>query len=263
VVSFELSNACNLRCPICPNPTMKRERKNFDYNLFRETLDDNPQLQRIVLSNWGEPLLHPQLMDFIYYAKAKGIHVSFTTNATLLTPELSREILLAKINMIRFSLDGIGADYEKIRGWDYQDVKDKMLYFIRLCDEFRSKCLIELAVTVTEENENSLDNIRTEWKGLVDQIHFQPVVRFIPYQRHYSCRELWRSLSILSNGIVIPCCSDAEGVLEVGRIPDNSLIEIWNGEPLQKLRREHLRREFSSLCLTCNEYKTDKVNSRF
>ena len=47
------------------------------------------------------------------------------------------------------------------------------------------------------------------------------------------------------------------------KIPENNLIDIFNGEPLKKLRREHLNKQFFSACEFCNEYETDKVKSRF
>ncbi|MEK7783695.1 MAG: hypothetical protein AAB279_07190, partial [Candidatus Binatota bacterium] len=47
----------------------------------------------IVLASRGEPTLHKELPEMITYARSKGIiDIKLNTNATRLTPELSRKL---------------------------------------------------------------------------------------------------------------------------------------------------------------------------
>ena len=50
-----------------------RKREMLDLELYKKIINENPQLDRVVLMNWGEPLLHPHLVEMISYAHKKNI----------------------------------------------------------------------------------------------------------------------------------------------------------------------------------------------
>lgn len=78
--------------------------------LFEQLLERLPSAYRVTLVGLGEPLLHAQLAEFIALAKARGRRVGMVTNAQLLTPQRSAEILSAGLDSIAFSLDTLDAD---------------------------------------------------------------------------------------------------------------------------------------------------------
>jgi len=53
------------------------------------------------------------------------------------------------------------------------------------------------------------------------------------------CNYPFTQLLLQPTGVVSPCCWNQEIVL--GKIPENSLMEIWNGEKIQSLREEFLK----------------------
>ena len=106
---------------------MTRPRQLLDIDLYKRVPDRNPCIEEVDLFNWGEPLLHPRLNDFISYATAKGIFSRLVTNAVLLDSERSISLLAAGLRAIIFSwttrgqtISGSGA-YPTITLWSMLD----------------------------------------------------------------------------------------------------------------------------------------------
>ena len=83
----ELTNVCNLRCPVCPTIFgMTRARGFMKFEVFRDLLDNlhkhglRPRL-RFTLA--GEPMLHKEIADFIDYAHRLQFRTDISTNATI------------------------------------------------------------------------------------------------------------------------------------------------------------------------------------
>jgi len=60
----------------------------------------------IFFGGFGEPLFHPDILDMVRRAKALGGEVEMISNATLLTKEISQELVKLGLNMLWVSLDG-------------------------------------------------------------------------------------------------------------------------------------------------------------
>lgn len=60
----------------------------------------------VFFGGYGEPLAHPGIVDMVAGAKAAGALVELITNGTLLTPELSRQLIAARLDRLWVSLDG-------------------------------------------------------------------------------------------------------------------------------------------------------------
>ncbi len=98
-LDIETTNACNLRCPMCPR-TILIEKDNFSKIGFM-TKDDYANIidqaskygaYSIKLNYLGEPLLHKDVVWQVEYAKKKGlVDVMFNTNGALLTKDLSMQ----------------------------------------------------------------------------------------------------------------------------------------------------------------------------
>ncbi|MEW6075877.1 MAG: radical SAM protein [Candidatus Omnitrophota bacterium] len=263
-VTFELTNVCNLKCSICPvNSGMKRERGLFPLEEYKRIIDSNPRIKRVGLVNWGEPLLHPEFIEFIRYASSKGIHTSTTTNAVLLDEGQCKSIMNSGLDIMRFSLDAVGYEYEKIRGFDYRTVKQNIERFIEYRNRNKPQMKIEITAVIGKDNEASISALKEEWQGRVDFINFQPMLLFTKYSRRQACRELWRSLYVLVDGTVIPCCADYEGLLNVGNAFRQDLRKIWNGVAIRQLRQAHLAKKFDATCAACAEFSSNKIESRF
>ena len=80
----EITNVCNLRCSFCHGH--KRDARFMTEAEFSHILDAlEGKIRYLYYHLMGEPLLHPQLPDFLRMAKARGFTSIITTNGTLLS----------------------------------------------------------------------------------------------------------------------------------------------------------------------------------
>src|SRR3989338_7528633 len=88
-VWIEPTNQCNLKCMSCANRLIK-ERGFMKLTLFKKIIDQLLGYSfEVFLYMSGEPLMHPDIVEMINYAKNKRLFVNLSTNATLLNNELS------------------------------------------------------------------------------------------------------------------------------------------------------------------------------
>lgn len=262
--NIELTNECNLHCMMCPvgNNSMKRKKTYMPPELFKKIIDENPQLDFILIFQWGESLLHKELVNLIRYAAQRGIRVFLTTNGTLLNRELGRKIIESGLERLTFSIDGIGNKHEEIREFSYEKLKYNIIEFKKTRDEMKSRLKIDISMVVFERTIGEIDAYRKEWEGIADRVQFIP--KFIMSKRKIRCRELWRgTFTILADGKVVPCCADFEGENVVGDIRKSRLSEIWNNKIMRRLRKAHIKKRFYGICTNCEEYESPLVSKRF
>ena len=72
-------------------------------------------------------------------------------------------------------------------------------------------------------------------------------------ERQNDCGVLWRSMMINADGVAVPCCYDYEVDLEIGRVPDQTIRDIWDGDAMQTLRRRIItERDQLPPCAKCS-----------
>jgi radical SAM protein with 4Fe4S-binding SPASM domain len=70
-------------------------------------------------------------------------------------------------------------------------------------------------------------------------------------------------LMISSDGMCYACCVDTDGEMPMGKFPDQSILEVWNGEPFRKLRDELKKNMFcSKACKGCQSWMSYKAPQR-
>jgi radical SAM protein with 4Fe4S-binding SPASM domain len=118
-LQVEVTSACNLRCAMCLvryRPPVNKLAGAMPLYLLRRLVDDVPGLRQLTLQGLGEPLLAPDLLEMIGYAKSRGIRVGFNSNATLLSRARADELVAAGLDWLHVSLDGAdAATFEGIR----------------------------------------------------------------------------------------------------------------------------------------------------
>jgi radical SAM protein with 4Fe4S-binding SPASM domain len=114
----EVTSRCNSLCVHCPRTFQGLDWKtDVSPAQFRELIDQLPDLRRVVLHGLGEPLLNPRLFEIIALLKARGVHVTFNSNAISLGPRTRAPLVRSGLDEYRVSLDAATpATYTAIRG---------------------------------------------------------------------------------------------------------------------------------------------------
>jgi radical SAM protein with 4Fe4S-binding SPASM domain len=259
-----------MHCTICPvgQGIIKREKPMLQMAEIESVIKKEPQLKRVNLNNWGEPLLHPWLPDIIMMIKKHipDCYISFATNGYWLGSVVKR-VIKSGLDEIQLSLDGMGKTYESIRqGVTYKEVLESIDKFLILEKVYNpeGKLKIIAKMVVTPDNEKFTDEFKLYWDSRGVEVRFQPLMFHSNEERTKPCPEMFNELVVvLSDGRIVPCCGDYNGHLIIGDIATSTLTQAWNSETAELLRQLHESGNFNNTCKKCNEYKTPLVKERF
>jgi len=122
---IDVASVCNLKCPLCPTGAVKLKLKKGYMTLsdFKKVLDKLEFIDLVTLSNWGEALLNPEIIDIIKYARSNGKIVSIHSNLSFNYSENFFNGLVASgLEKLTVSLDGVSQEnyskYRKIGNYD-------------------------------------------------------------------------------------------------------------------------------------------------
>jgi len=137
--NIEITTRCNLRCSYCARTFLERHGTDMPKWMFLSILGLLPHAYRITLVGLGEPLLHPQIVDFIGEASSRGRRVALVTNGMLLDAPLSHELLKAGLSSIAFSVDAATQEAtDTVRpGTDLDRVVENIKAFVSLSKSVR------------------------------------------------------------------------------------------------------------------------------
>jgi MoaA/NifB/PqqE/SkfB family radical SAM enzyme len=262
--NLEVTSRCNLRCTFCPtgNGSLRRPARHMEPDLFRRALEGAARLEFALLFQWGEPLLHPAFFDLARAARARGTRTLVTTNGTLLDDRRVRALLDAGIDRVTVSVDGDEETHRRVRGIPLSATRDAVRRLVAARDASGAPTAVDVSMVVAPETERAAQAFRAAWRGLVDRVQAIPLL--VRGVRRTRCREPWRGgLVVLADGRVTVCCVDHDGDLAVGDARTQTLAEIWNGEPMRRLRRAHATGALPPLCAGCTEHPTDAAAPRF
>lgn len=270
---IESTNACNLRCVMCPTSLPEAPKRGFmDFALYTKIVDEAAEFAYDAnLHHRGEAVLHPELPRMIRYAHDRGIRTMLHTNGTLLDAAKAKEIAASGLDYLSFSFDGFEREtYEKIRvRASFEQTVANIEGFLR---EKKARggrtpyTVIEVINFAGRGNADSaaraqfvrrfeglpLDEVRIKephnWAGTVREGAGADPRTFVP------CTFPWFALVVFWDGMVVTCPQDFYGAYPVGNATNSSLREIWNGEPLQRLRADMLARNVSGYkaCVGCD-----------
>lgn len=261
VVNIELTTYCNLSCKYCSKNKFGHELKgkNMDWGLYCKILDLLPKDITLALYLSGEPLMLPNLHEYIRFAKERGFkETRIHTNATLLDEGMTHKLVESGLGSIVFSIDGIDAhDYKKLRGHDFWSVKKNIEYFLDV-NQGRIKtgvqCLVP--VSIPKMLNSDLEDIRDRFDFLIlDHPHSWVYGDKIEGAKYIGvtdipCFFLDRYMTIAVDGDYLPCCCCLNKEMVLGNVSDRTPEEIWNNE-IEELRQRQICGEYISLCGEC------------
>ncbi len=278
---IEITNRCNLRCPMCSRHTVAFSQMDMPLSLFQRLIDEAQGVEGIWPYGFGEPMLHPDLWSMVAYAKSRGMTVSLSTNATLLDIRSAEQLLKSGLDYLIVAVDGATQRvYETNRkGAVFSSVQENIKAFLQL------KVARSAAVHVTLQMIRLTNNAREA--GMFGQMWRRPGVDCIriredlskpsnvmkfpkgPHGRtHPSCRTnhrpcffLWRGpLFVQAAGTVIPC-PYYHGAEPFGDLRTETPQHVWNSAKMRDLRQAHVDGDLSEfpICEQCPRYRPHPV----
>ena len=272
-LDLELSGACNLKCESCfQNGLLDGPLGLMDVDLFKQIIDEGTErgLCAIKLQIRGESLLHPRFFDCVEYAKTKGVlDIQVTTNGTLLNREMIGQILDSNLDAVILSVDSHHAEsYSDKKGsHDYSATEDKIKTLLELRKKKgNKKPWIRLQSSIPDSDPESHQIAKSYLKNKFPDADIFVVSRIFDFRydqdaypdlhKNYNlhpCTYLMHRLAVFWNGEVTVCCSDYNNRFNLGKFPDQSIIDIWHSKKLSNLRRRHNQgeREKTDICRHC------------
>ena len=118
VVVWNCTRQCNLSCIHCyANADSRRAPGEMDMAAGKAFICDLADFNvPVILFSGGEPLLREDLFELASLAREQGIRVALSSNGTLITDEVAKEISKVGFAEVGISLDGIGANNDRFRG---------------------------------------------------------------------------------------------------------------------------------------------------
>ncbi len=110
-MQFEVTNYCNLKCPVCPAGigAVGRKKQTIDVDLYERIIDEvGPYLLTSSLWAWGEPLLHPYLKDILRVSRKYPFIKLLSTNGQFLIKDSVIEALIEEPpSVLIVAIDGL------------------------------------------------------------------------------------------------------------------------------------------------------------
>jgi len=210
----EPTNFCNLRCTHCLARYSPRPKGFMSLELVEKIVREAPKVRETVLTGGGEPLLHPQVIEFVRKFKKLG-NVGLMTNGTLLTQDMADKLKLVGLDWISCSLDGIGPVHELHRvGAKYSEVRDNILYARSI------GITSSVIMTITDQTPEEVNSFVTEWRS--ERIRRRVGV-WIPPDRHIRYSDFMEVDDSKSNYRLCPAFKEDLAITWDGRVPICSL----------------------------------------
>lgn len=288
VINIELTNKCTENCIWCPRDAMTREQGFMKFDIFKKMIDEIPKgqkLRRLYVHWMGEPLLHPEFLRFVEYAKSKDVAemIVIATNGVLLNKEMMKGMTDLKIDELFIAIDAASPQsYLEFKNTGHFNIlKDNVEQAVSLRKKMGKKLpFIRVKFLETDRNIHEKDIFKRQWKGVADSIFFEKdlsiwdgksdkVNKFIKSMKcylknygdlpvRYPCDRLWYLLAIHWDGAVSPCVCDWNGENVIGDVKRQSIKEIWHSDILMNYRANHINGTFEKikLCSVCTRWGT-------
>ncbi len=266
-VHIKLTDECNLHCKYCYAESESANKGFFDFEKLKAIADEVSDYvghAEFVLSG-GEPLLHPQALEFAEYLHVKNHTAHLLTNGTQITSENAPKIAQL-FSLIKISIDGSCEEVNaKTRN---KGSFEKSLRGFELLVENGANVLV--AMTVTQAN---IHDVGAMVKLFGNRLTFQPFFHAgrgsendelgISGREYYEalaniegvspmggfasilervrgrgatkCAMADAEISISENGDVYPCQMMTDEQFKGGNVHQQPIEEILKSEVFQKL----------------------------
>lgn len=234
-IEIETLNRCNGKCAFCPVNVNQKQRPyaKMTEELFYKLIGDLERINYngiVSLYSNNEPFLDERMPEFLKYAREhlpNAFHQIYT-NGTMLTLKLFDQVIpyIDRMVLDNYS-DGIKIPPKLMalkKHIDSGDNKDKVVFAMRIEDE---------VMTSRGGQAPNKKKAKAVSHGCI-----------LPFQQ----------MVIRPTGKVSLCCNDALGIYTLGDANRDFILDIWNSDRYNSIRKEHIKnkRKRLKLCKACD-----------
>lgn len=260
-VDIEVSSRCQIKCAHCFRQQMDIGENDFmPLDMYKRIVSECGRhgLFTLKFSMRGEPLLHPDIVEMVGFAKQAGVkEVWINTNGGMLTEDLAEGLILAGADWITMSFDGLREEYEHVRyPLKYHESLEKLKMLRRARDKHKAGTLLNVQ-TIWSAIKDDPREYTDLMKSIVDRVAYNPDMNFkdiilVP-DPDFICPRLWQRICITSRGNYLKCPSDFQMEEILANAQDMGVKQAWDTVQ-EEQRRLHLegRRLESKVCVKCH-----------
>jgi radical SAM protein with 4Fe4S-binding SPASM domain len=273
-MQFELTNYCNLRCPVCPagSHLITREKKAMDPALFTKVINETgPYLLTASLWAWGESLLHPHLDQILQATRKHQFVILLSTNGQNLdNPKVIDTLIQHPPTCLIVAIDGITDETNS--QYRIGARLEPALTGVRRLAAMKRKLarttpILQMRYIVMRHNEheigkldgfaqeNGFDMLSLRALSIIDSEPTQEThTHFVPSQSSwqaykykqgqrvrnpsYICQQPFMFPTVFADGTLVACEQDYNAQLAMGRLsPDTSFANLWFSKNASKTRQ--------------------------
>ncbi len=231
-IYLELSpiGACNHRCTFCAVDYVGYKPDRLSLDVMKSRFPEFARLgvKSVNFAGEGEPLLHKNISEMIYLAKAAGLDASLTTNAALMPPDFLDKAL-PSLSWIKVSLNAGSAEtYAKVHRTKAEDFEKAIDHITKMAARKREQslsCTIGAQILLLPENVHEIENLARICR---DQLGIDYLV-VKPFSQHLA------SLNVVYRDI------DYSKWLDLGK-----RLEAYNTEKFSVIFRSHTMKKYIS-----------------
>lgn len=290
------TNACNFKCNYCAQSLGKKvlsEKYNMNSetmsietmrNIVEQSKNFKQKYKLVSFMGHGEPLINRNLPEFIEMVNTVGIaeRTEIITNASLLSKDLSNDLIQAGLTNIRISLQGLSSKkYEDVCEYnlDFEKFIENIAYFHS--NKKSSNVFVKIVDIALDKGEE--DKFYKIFDKISDRMYIEyikPVYEGVKYldsinevskdrygnshEARFVCPLAFYMLSVWPSGEVSPCDAIYNPV-NLGNVNTGDIVEMWNSKKLNEFRIQLLNKEKNSIlgCKSCcapDDVSTSKDN---
>ena len=273
-VYIELTNICGLACSFCPPKTLPTHTMSTDF--FESILVQlKPYTKELAYHIVGDPLVLSNLVTFLDMTHQHGFKVSITTSGYYLGKIELKTLCHPAIKQINISLNSYNKNtmplsfeaymqpiitlchlkkelsptiFINLRMWNLDDAHSEKTF-----NEIVFSYLNQAFSTFLSHPFSHTKSLRVDEKIL---LHFDHYFQWPTLEStalfDAPCQGLISHFGILSDGTLIPCCLDKDGIITLGNLHTHSLDELLKTPRVQAIRKGFFEgKAVELLCQKC------------
>lgn len=274
---LEISSLCNYECEGCPNLLLPRGKGNMDVGLLKKIINETKDhVKKLILWNYGEPFMHPKIVDILnYLGKYPAIKI-ISTNGSQFYKFESLDFI-KNIDVLVISVNGITQDvYSK------HQAKGELLEVLAQTSRVtqylkNSNTKVVLQMVANSYNIHQIPLLKSFAKKYnFDEVSIksfnvmngseETFSKYVPtgtiysrYKKKISQKKTMFKSDFCQSGMVINwngeinlCCWDYQGRKIIGNAYKQNVRDVWKDPENVRLRDSIRKGEDLSFCMQCS-----------